>query len=72
MLKETHDLYTASEMAELEEKGIDIDKLEVESSYWSFYFVKKGADMCYHLTLSTKVFSQEEAEQIADTVRIKE
>lgn len=70
MVYANHDLYTASEVGELEEKGIDTDSLETESEYWYFYFVKEGEERAYFLSLSAKEFSREEAVAVAETVRM--
>lgn len=71
MLKESHDLYTASQLGEMEEAGIDIDGKDLTSDYWVFWFVKEGEDTYYLLTLSAREFSQDEAEAIASAVVIK-
>ena len=71
MLKESHDLYTASDMSRLSASGIDTEAMDLTSDYWSFWFVKEGEDTYYLLTLSVKEFTQEEAEEIASTVSIK-
>lgn len=71
MLKENHDLYTASQLSEMKDEGIDLTGKELTSDYWSFWFVKEGEDTYYLLTLSAKEFTQEEAEEIASTVSIK-
>lgn len=71
MLKENHDLYTASQLSEMKDEGIDLTGKELTSDYWSFWFVKEGEDTYYLLTLSAKEFTQEEAEEIARTVSIK-
>ena len=71
MLKESHDLYTASDMSRLSASGIDTESMDLTSDYWSFWFVKEGEDTYYLLTLSVKEFTQEEAEEIASTVSIK-
>ena len=65
MLKENHDLYTASQLSEMKDEGIDLTGKELTSDYWSFWFVKEGEDTYYLLTLSAKEFTQEEAEEIA-------
>ena len=71
MLKENHDLYTASQLSEMKDEGIDLTGKELTSDYWTFWFVKEGEDTYYLLTLSAKEFTQEEAEEIARTVSIK-
>ena len=71
MLKEEHDLYTAAEIAELENKGIDMSSLDLTSEYWTFYFVKEGEPTYYILSLTTKSFTKEEAINIAEGVAIK-
>ena len=54
MLKENHDLYTASQLSEMKDEGIDLTGKELTSDYWSFWFVKEGEDTYYLLTLSAK------------------
>ena len=71
MLKENHDLYTASQLSEMKDEGIDLTGKELTSDYWRFWFVKEGEDTYYLLTLSAKEFTQGEAEEIARTVSIK-
>ena len=71
MLKENHDLYTASQVAEMENKGVDLTGKDLTSDYWTFWFVKEGEDTYYLLTLSAKEFTQKEAEDIAGTVSIE-
>lgn len=64
-----HDLYTAADMGKLEEQGIEPQ--ETTSDYWYFFFVREGEEEAYYLTLSTKMFSKEEALAVAGTVKIK-
>lgn len=71
MLKESHDLYTASDMSKLSSSGIDTETMDLVSDYWSFWFVKEGEDTYYILTLSAKEFSEKEAIDIALGVTIK-
>ena len=66
------DLYTAAGQYELEESGIDISQIDVTSDYWYFFFVKEGEDDAYYLSLSSKLFTKEEAIAIAETVDIVE
>lgn len=66
-----HDLYTAPEMSTIEQNGIDMDKIELTSDYWEFWFVKEGEDTYYILTLSAKEFTKAEAIDIALGVSIK-
>ena len=70
MLKESHDLYTQSEIEDMKQKGIDTDNMMLTADYWNFWFVKEGEATYYILTLSAKEFSQDEAERIARTVSI--
>lgn len=69
VLKETHDLYTSPQVFELEQAGIDTSKIDMNSEYWYFWFVKEDTDTYYILSLTAKEFSREEAIAIADTVR---
>lgn len=72
MVHSNHDLYTASGLGDLEQKGVDIDSLETESEYWKFYFVKEGEENAYVLSLSAKEFTKEEAAAAARTVKFTE
>ena len=72
LYKEEHDLYTAAEIADLESKGIDIQAISLTSEYWTFYYVKEGEPTYYILSLTTGRFTREEAQGIAERVKIKE
>lgn len=72
MLEESHDLYTTAGIEKLNEEGTDISKIDLNSDYWYFWFVKEGADNYYVLSLSKKEFSKEEAIKIAKSVTIQE
>ena len=74
MVRESHDLYTAPQLAELAEKGVDTGKMELTSEYWTFYFVKESESKgnYFILSLSTKEFTQEEAEKAAYSVVIQQ
>lgn len=67
-----HDLYTASDLAELDLAGEDLRSLETQSKYWYFYFVKEGSPKAYVLSLSAKEFTKSKAIRIARTVKITE
>ena len=69
--KEEHDLYTAADIGELENEGIDINTLDLTSVYWTFYYVKEGEQTYYTLSLDTKSFTKEEAIKIAEGFVIK-
>ncbi len=69
--KEEHDLYTAADIGELENEGIDINTLDLTSVYWTFYYVKEGEQTYYTLSLDTKSFTKEEAIKIAGGFVIK-
>lgn len=71
MLKENHDLYTASQVGEMENDGVDLTGKDLTSDYWTFWFVKEGEDTYYVLTLSAREFSEKEVEDIASGVIIK-
>lgn len=71
MLKENHDLYTASQVAEMENKGVDLTGKDLTSDYWTFWFVKEGEDTYYVLILSAREFSEKEATDIASGVAIR-
>lgn len=67
-----HDLYTAADLARLEEDGVDTLQIETTSDYWYFFFAKEGEERAYYLSLSQKLFTKEEALAIAETVDFKE
>ena len=67
---QNHDLYTASQMGELQAQGITIE--DETSDYWYFFFAKEDVEEIYYLSLSTKCFTKEEAIEIARTVRFTE
>ncbi len=67
-----HDLYTGGEIGALEMEGVDISKLETQSEYWDFYFVKEGENRAHLLSLSAKEFDRTEAMAIARTVVMME
>lgn len=71
MLNVSHDLYTVSELSDLEKAGIHIEESETVSDYWEFWFVKEKEETYYILTLSAKEFSEKEATKIAYSVAIK-
>lgn len=65
-------LYMQEALIELENQGeTDMSKVETTSDYWYFYFAEEGKQEAYYLSLSTKMFSKEEAIAIAKTVDIK-
>ena len=70
LMEVNHDLYTAAEMGEMEEKGVDMSKISFTSDYWYFFFVKEGEDTCYYLSLAKNCFTKEEAIAVARTVDI--
>jgi hypothetical protein len=72
MLEENHSLYTAPQIEQMKQNGIDTSKIDLTSEYWYFWFVKEGEDTYYVLSLSKKEFSKEEAIKIAKTVSINE
>ena len=71
MLKVNHDLYTPSQLDDLQKKGITVKEEDTTSDYWEFWFVKQGEETYYVVTLSAKEFSQKEAKEIARSVTIK-
>lgn len=67
-LKETHDLYTPAEIAELEKEGINTGAIDLTSEYWTFWLVKEGADTYYQVSLASKTFSEETAIRFVQTM----
>ena len=70
MLKEIHDLYTHMGLIELQLAGMDITGWDLESEYYTFWFIKEGEPFYYTLSLSAKEFSEEEAAMIAESAEI--
>lgn len=72
MMRYEYPLYMQEAVIGLENRGeIDMSKVETTSDYWYFYFAEEGEHEAYYLSLSTKLFSKEEAITIAKTVDIK-
>lgn len=65
----SHDLYTAADLGNLEEQGIDTSQIETTSEYWYIFFASEDADNAYYLALDQKQFSKQEAINIAMTVK---
>ncbi|MBR3769597.1 MAG: hypothetical protein IKL06_03585 [Lachnospiraceae bacterium] len=72
MMRYEYPLYMQEALIELENQGeVDMSNVETTSDYWYFYFAEEGEHEAYYLSLSTKLFSKEEAIAIAKTVDIK-
>lgn len=67
LTSEEYDLYTAPEMYEMDEKGIDY---EPTGSYWCLYFAEEGAAYGYIISLNQKNFTEDEMFSLAKTVRL--
>ncbi|MBR1860831.1 MAG: hypothetical protein IJ796_03065 [Lachnospiraceae bacterium] len=77
---EITDNHTSSEFiksAGCEELGegwyyiLTLQKHDLTGDYWVFLFVNRDSDVYYELSLSAECFSEEEAEEIAGSVRLK-
>lgn len=69
LYRANHDLYTASESAELMEQGIELKEDELTSDYWYIYFASPESEIAYYLSLDARQFSKEQAIEIAKSVR---
>ncbi len=67
----SHDLYTASDLESLAEKGIDTAQIDTTGEYWYIFFASEGKDDAYYLALAKNRFTKEEAIAIAKTVRFR-
>lgn len=67
----SHDLYTAADLGNLEEQGIDTSQIETTSEYWYVFFASEDADNAYYLALDQKQFSKQAAIDIAMTVKFR-
>lgn len=63
----THDLYTASEMAQLDEQGTSY---EPTGDYWYLFIAEEGETYGYAVSLSRKSFSREDMENLAKSVQL--
>lgn len=66
-----HDLYTASELGELAEQGVDIPESETTSDYWYVYLAKPGEKIGYVISLNAKNYTKEDAIAFAESVKWK-
>ncbi len=64
-----HDLYTATEIGELEEQGISIPESDLTSDYWYIYMAEPGEEIGYAITLNTKNYTREDAIAFAESVK---
>lgn len=71
MLSEKHMLYTDAQAEARKQSGLKPYDFPQEVEYWYFWYVKEDADYYYCIRFNTEVFSEEEAESIAKSVRIK-
>lgn len=72
LYRANHDLYTASEIGELMEQGIELSEEELTSDYWYIYFASLESEIAYYLALDARQFSKEQAIEIARSVRFAE
>lgn len=72
LYRANHDLYTAAEMEDLYEQGIELTEEEATSDYWYIYFADPESELAYYLSLDARQFSKEQAIEIAKSVRFKE
>lgn len=68
----SHDLYTAAEIGDLSEQGIELSEEEYISEYWYIYFAEEESREAYYLSLDARQFTKEQAVEIAKTVRFLE
>lgn len=67
LVEEEYDLHTASEMYEMDQKGI---AYEPTSRYWCLYIAKEGAPYGYIVTLNQKNFTEDDMLSLAKTIRL--
>lgn len=63
----THDLYTAAEMAALDEQGTTYDPV---GDYWYLFIAREGDTYGYVISLERKAFSKKDMESLAESVQI--
>lgn len=68
LTKATHDLYTHSELMELEQAGVDLDTLDTASEYWDVYLARPGDTVGYLFRLNAKHYTQQDAVDFAKTM----
>lgn len=68
LMKASHDLYTVSQMSELEEQGVDLDSIETRSNYWYVFFAKPGEKMGFVISLNAKNYTKEDMIAFAESV----
>lgn len=66
--KSNHDLYTAPELGELEESGVNIEEIDTTSDYWYVYFAKPGEELGYVLSLNAKNYTMEDMITFAESM----
>lgn len=69
IFKMNHDLYTAAEIGEAQEKGILIPEEEQTVNMWYVFFAREGADYGYCIYLSENYFTKEDVIEMARSVR---
>lgn len=68
LIKSNHDLYTASELGELEESGVNIDEIDTTSDYWYVYFARPGDELGYVISLNAKNYTMEDMITFAESM----
>ena len=64
-----HDLYTAADMGNLEEQGINLQPDDTTSDYWYIFFTNEDGSVGYYLALDQRQFTQADAINIAKTLQ---
>ena len=67
-----HDMYTVSELAELEEAGRPVPEEEATEDFWYIGFAREDAPYGYVLFLAERYFTREEAIAMARSIRFTE
>lgn len=67
-----HDMYTPSELAELEEAGRPVPEEEATADFWYIGFAREDAPYGYLLFLAERYFTREEAIAMARSIRFTE
>lgn len=70
LLKYNHDLYTAADLAALQEQGVDIASLETTSDYWYLFIAEPGEEYGYVITLTQKNYTREDILNVGKSFKI--
>lgn len=69
LLSMNHDLYTASQLCEMEEAGTPVPEEEATADIWYIAFAREDAPYGYVLFLAERYYTREEAVAMAQSIR---